>query len=199
MHMPTEEHYNQLKRILRYIKGTIIYGLQFYKGSSQIIAFSDVDWAGDSQDRISTGGYCVYIGQNIVSWLGKKQPTVARSSTEAEYKALANAASKVLWTIQVMKDLKKFDTNYMTKIWCDNNSAIALATNPVFHARTKHVEVDFHFVRVKIANKQLQVNHVPTEFQKADIFTTISRFEFLGDKLQLQEPQVSLRGDVKDT
>ena len=101
-----------------------------------------------------------------------------------------------------MKDLKKFDTNYMNKIWCDNNSAIALATNLVFHARTKHVEVDFHFVREKIDRKQLQVIHVPTEFQKADIFTkslTISRFEFLRDKLQLQEPQLSLRGDVKDT
>ena len=101
-----------------------------------------------------------------------------------------------------MKDLKKFDYNYMTKVWCDNNSAIALATNPVFHARTKHVEVDFHFVREKIANKQLQVSHVPTEFQTADIFTkplTISRFGFLRDKLQLRESQLTLRGDVKDT
>ena len=144
----------------------------------------------------------MYIGRNIVSWSAKKQATVARSSTEAEYKALANTTSEVLWTIQLMKDLKKFDPNYMTKVWCDNNSAIALATNPVFHARTKHVEVDFHFVREKIANKQIQVSHVPTKFQKADIFTkllTVSRFEFLRDKLQLCEPHLSLKGDVKDT
>ena len=101
-----------------------------------------------------------------------------------------------------MKDLKKYDNHCVSQIWCDNNSAIALATNPVFHARTKHVEVDFHFVREKIATKQLAVSHIPTEFQKADIFTkplTISRFQYLRDKLKLQESQLSLRGNDKDT
>ena len=94
--MPLEGHYNDVKRILRYIKGTTTYGIQFHKGSNRILFFSDADWAGESKYRRSTGGYCVYLGDNIISWSAKKQPIVARSSTEAEYKSLANTASKVL-------------------------------------------------------------------------------------------------------
>lgn len=100
----------------------------------------------------------MFLGPNLVSWSTKKQATVARSSTEAEYKALANAASELLWLLQLVKDLHVPDLSAIPILWCDNMSAISLATNPVFHARTKHVEVDFHFVREKIGQKQLQAS-----------------------------------------
>ena len=116
MHMPLEDHYNDVKRILRYIKGTTNYGIQFHKGSTKITAFSNADQVGDAQDRRSTGGYCVYLGNNIVSWYAKKQPTMDRSSIKAEYKSLANTASEVLWIIQLMKYLKKFDDNSISQI-----------------------------------------------------------------------------------
>lgn len=92
----------------------------------------------------------MYLGPNLVSWSAKKRVTVARSSIEAEYKALANAAAEVVWLLQLFKDLGIASHLSPPILWCDNISAISLTTNPVFHARTKHVEVDFHFEREKI-------------------------------------------------
>lgn len=124
---------------------------------------------------------------------------MARSSTEAEYKALANAASEVIWLLQLFKDLHIPEFATSPVLWCDNNSAISLATNPVFHARTKHIEVDFHFVREKIGLKQLQVRHVPSALQVADIFTkplTVARFLVLRDKLKLSSLPASVCGGM---
>lgn len=188
MHLPLESHYTDVKRIQRYIKGTLNQGLLFSKSPLLPSAFSDANWARDSLDRRSTRGYCVFLGANLVSWSAKKQPTVARSSTEAEYKALANAALEVMWLLQLFKDLHTSEFSSSPILWCDNNSAISLASNPVFHARTKHIEVDFHFVREKIGLKQLQVRHVPSALQVADIFTkpvTVARFLVLKNKQKL--------------
>lgn len=203
MHHPLDSHFTAVKRILRYVKGSLDQGLCFSKGNSlHVTAFSDADWAGDALDRRSTGGYCVFLGTNLVSWSSKKQPTVARSSTEAEYKALANAIAEVVWIDHLLKDLKyPVLSSHLPVLWCDNSSAISLASNPVFHARTKHVEVDFHFVREKVLHKQLLVKFVPSELQIADVLTkplTIQRFHFLRSKLQLFHIPASVCGGVLD-
>lgn len=152
--------------------------------------FSDVDCTGITSDRRSTRGYCVFLGPNLLSWSAKKQAIVARSSTKVEYKALANVATEIeiVWLLQVFKDLQVHHLITSPTLWCDNISALSLATIHVFHAHTKHVEVDFHFVREKIALKQLCVRHVPSGFQIANILTkplTVAKFLILRDKLKL--------------
>jgi len=135
-----------------------------------VSAFSDADWAGDIDDRRSTGGFAIFVGSNLVSWSARKQATVSRSSTEAEYKALANATAEVIWVQSLLKELK-VPTPPTARLWCDNLGATYLTANPVFHARTKHIEIDFHFVRERVAQKLLQVRFISTHDQVADGFT----------------------------
>jgi hypothetical protein len=131
-----------------------------------ISIFTDADWAGCVDDRRSTGGY----GPNLVSWSSKKQPTVSRSSTEAEYKALANGAAEAIWVDSVLSELG-VQRQRTPILWCDNLGATYLTANPVFHARTKHIEIDFHFVRERVATGELQVRFISSSDQVADVFT----------------------------
>ncbi|XP_019173479.1 PREDICTED: uncharacterized protein LOC109169035 [Ipomoea nil] len=171
MHSPTVDHWALVKRVLRYIKGTLDYGLRLTSSpSTSIHAFSDSDWAGCLIDRKSTSGFAVYLGTNLISWLSKKQRTVARSSTEAEYKALADVSAEVTWVVSLLRELGMHSGQSAT-LWCDNLGATYLCANPVFHARTKHVEIDYHFVRDKVASGDFVVNYVSTTDQLADIFT----------------------------
>ncbi|PKA61094.1 Retrovirus-related Pol polyprotein from transposon TNT 1-94 [Apostasia shenzhenica] len=170
MHAPTEDHWTGVKRILRYLKGTILYGPQFHRHSSHTLhAFSDADWAGSPNDRRSTGGFAIFLGNNLISWSSKKQSTVSRSSTEAEYKAIANAIAELVWLQSLLNELHLPVTGTPT-LWCDNIGATNLTANPVFHAHTKHVEIDFHFVRERVASHQLKVSYISTKNQLADIF-----------------------------
>jgi histone deacetylase 1/2 len=134
------------------VKGTLDQKLQFQKSDNTLNAFSDADWAGCPDDRRSTGGFAVKMGSNLVSWSSKKQPTVSRSSTESEYKAIANVAAELIWIQSLLKELGIFQWNAPV-LWCDNLGATYMTSNPMFHTRTKHIEVDFHFVREQVARK----------------------------------------------
>jgi transposase InsO family protein len=197
MNAPSDVHLTAAKRILRYLRGTLDHGLFYTPGPISLSAFSDADWAGDPNDRRSTSGLLVYLGHNPITWSAKKQLTVSRSSTEAEYRALASASAEVCWLRTLVKDLGLYLYDPPV-LWCDNVSALAIASNPVFHARTKHIEVDFHFIRERVLRKDLQVKFVSTVDQLADIFTkglSSHRFQELQSKLLVSVDTICLRGD----
>jgi len=172
------------------VKGTLNLGLKIKKSSSTLVsAFSDADWAGSIDDRRSTGGFAVFYGDNFVSWSARKQATVSRSSTEAEYKSMANATAEVIWVESLLDELG-IVLNQSPCLWCDNLGATYLSANPVFHARAKHIEIDFHFVRERVAKKQLQVRLIGSKDQLADGFTkalSSIKFEDFKGNLNLEK------------
>ena len=188
MNNPNEEHMEAVYRILRYLKLTPGKGLFFEKNQRRDIeVFSDADWAGSVQDRRSTSGYCTYVWGNLVTWRSKKQSVVSRSSAEAEFLAMAHGICEGIWLRRVLKELKISDEEPM-KMFCDNQSAISIAKNPVHHDRTKHVEIDRHFIKEKIDEGIIKILYVPTSLQTADILTkALPRkvFDDLSSKLGL--------------
>ena len=171
MHDPREPHLAALKRILRYVRGTLDLGLLLRPcAQSDLVVYSDADWAGCPDTRRSTSGYAVFLGDNLISWSSKQQHTVSRSSAEAEYRAVANAVAEVTWLRQLLSELHS-PLHKTTLVYCDNISAVYMSLNPIQHQRTKHVEIDLHFVRECIALGDVRVLHVPTTSQFADIFT----------------------------
>lgn len=198
---PTYVHWTATKRVLRYLKGTTDHALHLNATSTLTLqGFSDASFANNIEDRKSTGGYLVYFGQSLISWSSRKQQAVSRSSVESEYRALANLAAKVLWLTYLLKEIK-FPLKISPVLWTDSMSATALASNPVFHARSKHIELDVHFIWDHIFSKRLEVRHVPSSDQNADCLTkplAHSRFQFLKHKLGVLKPlSSSLQGDVK--
>ncbi|CAL2257492.1 unnamed protein product [Prunus armeniaca] len=145
---------------------------QFLKdeGDIQLLVYSDSDWAGDPNTRRSTTGYVVYLGNNPIPWQSRKQNYVSRSSTYAEYKALANSAYEFSWIRQILKDMHLF-LAAPPILQCDNLSALALSSNPVFHSRIKHLDTDFHFVRERVQHGDIHVQYVPTQEQVANMLT----------------------------
>ncbi|KAI3757628.1 hypothetical protein L6452_05170 [Arctium lappa] len=171
MHDPREPHLHALKRILRYIRGTLDHGLQLHVSpGSDLIAYSDADWGGCPVSRRSTSGYCVFLGENLVSWSSKRQGVISRSSAEAEYRGVANDVVETCWVRNLLRELRCPPAK-ATIVYCDNISSVYMSSNPVQHQRTKHIEIDIDFVRDQVARGLVRVLHVPSSTQYADIFT----------------------------
>jgi hypothetical protein len=168
---PTVNPYNAACRVIRYLKHNPGRGLLFPRHSDlQIFGFIDADWAGYLDTRKSTTGYCFFIGSSLVSWKAKKQTTVSRSSSEAEYRALSSATCELQWVLYLLADLK-IQLTKVPILYCDNQSAIHIASNPVFHERTKHLDIDCHLVREKVLKGVLKLLPVSTNNQLADFLT----------------------------
>ncbi|KAG6411307.1 hypothetical protein SASPL_129387 [Salvia splendens] len=171
MENPTTTHFKAAKRILRYIKGTIDYGLLYSATNDyRLVGYSDSDWAGDTDDRKSTSGYVFYMGDTAFTWMSKKQPIVTLSTCEAEYVAATFSVCHAIWLRSLLSELG-WPQKEPTTICVDNKSAIALSKNPVFHNRSKHIDTRYHYIRECIANQEIQVEYVKSQDQVADIFT----------------------------
>ena len=171
MHSPIVHHLNIVKRILRYLKGSIGRGIIMHNNHSTIISgYTDADWAGNAIDRKSKIGHCTFVGGNLVTWKSKKQQVVARSSVEAEYRAMAVTACELIWLKGLLSDLG-FPSPTPMSLMCDNQAAIHIAANPVFHERTKHIEVDCHFIRTQVQTQVIRTVFTRSHAQLADLFT----------------------------
>ena len=172
---PNATHWTAVKRIFRYLAGTpgrgLYYGGQGSGSGFTGLGFTDADWGG-SDDRRSIGGYTFLLNGSAISWNSKKQSTVALSSTEAEYMALTQAVKESIWLQALLLDLgAQKHLEEIRNIYIDNQGAIALARNPEYHARTKHIDIQYHFVRQHIEAKKITLTHCPTSEMTADIFT----------------------------
>ncbi|XP_026420157.1 uncharacterized protein LOC113316152 [Papaver somniferum] len=188
MSAPRSIHYAAVLRILRYLKGTLHQGLHFSSTSDlKLKAYSDSDWAGDVTDRRSTTGYCIFLGNSLISWRSKKQSVVSRSNAEAEYRALAHTTSEIVWLRWLLGDMG-VHLSGPTPLFCDNKAAIHIAHNDVFHERTKHIEIDCHFVRHHYKKQTIGLHYATSELHIADLFTKThpsKRLQFLSSKLNM--------------
>ncbi|GJQ89736.1 ribonuclease H-like domain-containing protein [Tanacetum coccineum] len=171
MHDPREPHFAALKRIMRYVQGTLKLGLHLYaSATTSLVGYTDVDWACFSSTRKSTSGYCVFLGNNLLSWSAKRQHTIYRSSAEVEYQGVANVVAETAWIRNLLLELQS-PLLTATLVYCDNVSAVYMSANPVQHQRTKYIEIDIHFVRDMVKVGHVRVLYVPSRFQYVDIFT----------------------------
>ncbi|KAH7430932.1 hypothetical protein KP509_08G021100 [Ceratopteris richardii] len=184
MHKPGRPHMEAAKRVLKYLKGTMNEGLFYsYTSDIELKVYSDADWAGFRDDRRSISGYISFADSKIISWSSKKQATVALSSTEVEYRGLANATQEIMWLKSLYTDLGLHSST--PHIFGDNTSSLHLVANLVYHARTKHIEVHYHYVREKLMSKDIQLSYVSTDMQCADMLTKaldgtkLSRFNLM--------------------
>ncbi|RVW27445.1 Retrovirus-related Pol polyprotein from transposon RE2 [Vitis vinifera] len=171
LQLPCDSHWDAIIRILRYIKSTLGQGVLYdNRCHTQVVGYIDADWAGSPTDRRSTSGYCVFIGGNLISWKSKKQDVVAKFSAEVEYRVMALATCELIWLKHLLQELR-FGKDEQMKLICDNQAALHIASNPVFHERTKHIEVDCHFIREKITSVCVATSFVNSNDQLVDIFT----------------------------
>ncbi|GAB2297069.1 hypothetical protein Dimus_038454 [Dionaea muscipula] len=201
MHCPSQLHWTATKQLLRYLKHTINHGLHLRHGSSPtLLTYSDADWAGNVDDRTSTSAYIVFFGGNPISWSSRKQRVVARSSTEAEYRALALAASELMWLQQLLSDIGLLPSSPPVLL-CDNLGATHLSLHPVMHSRMKHIQIDVHFIRDLVAKGHFRVCHVHTADQLADLLTkplSRDRTATLCNKIGLRPGGCILRGCITE-
>ncbi|KAB2628036.1 hypothetical protein D8674_032831 [Pyrus ussuriensis x Pyrus communis] len=171
MHSPSEDHMAAVMRILAYLKSAPGKGVLYRKhGHLRIEGFTDADWAGSVGDRRSTSGYFTFVGGNLVTWRSKKQKVVSRSSAEAEFRGMAHGICELLWLRKLLEGLG-FKPKETMRLYCDNKSARDIADNPVQHDRTKHVEVDRHFIKEKLERKIVSIPFVSSDEQLADVLT----------------------------
>lgn len=167
---PSDTHWSAFKRVVRYIKGTKDHGILYQAdGGNEIIGYTDSSWAED-EESLSTSGYSFQAGSGLVSWRSKRLGGPSSSSTEAEYRAYLAASQEAQWLRKLTFDVHG-EVPDKTRIWSDNQGAIQLAKNPVFHSRTKHIGVHYNFTKDLIVNKEISIGYMPTEEMVADIFT----------------------------
>ncbi|BBG96386.1 transposable element gene [Prunus dulcis] len=155
MHNPTKKHMGTAKRVLRYVQGTINYGIAYDKGKGAVlIGYCDSDWSGSEDDMRSTSGYAFNLGSGAFSWASIKQSSVALSTAEAEYMSAAEATAQAMWLRFVLSDFGEEQVE-PTQLLCDNTSAIAISKNPVHHHKTRHINRRFHFIRDALQNGEM--------------------------------------------
>jgi len=169
-HNPGRVHWDAAKRVLRYLKGTKTWRLKLGGKTPTIAAFTDSDWGSHRDDRRSIGAYLIKIGDGVVSWKSKKQPCVALSSTEAEYMALCQASKGSVWMADFLKSLGVMVQGPMV-VNADNQGSIALAKNPVFHDRSKHIDIQYHYTRDLVKEDKIKLKYIPTKDMLADLLT----------------------------
>nr|GEW54232.1 ribonuclease H-like domain-containing protein [Tanacetum cinerariifolium] len=166
MHDPREPHFAALKRIWRYVKGTVDFGLLLYaSATTSLVGYTDTDWAGCPSTRRSTSGYCVFLGDNLLYLSAKRQHTLSRSSAEAEYRGVANVVAETAWLRNLLRELHS-PLSTVTLVYCDNVSAVYMSANPVQHQQTNHIEIDIHFVCDMVTAGQIRVLHVPSRYRR---------------------------------
>ena len=180
MQDPKESHGAALKQVMRYLRGTIEYGLTFAQSTSlELMGFSDSSHNVDNDDGKSTTGHVFYLNRSPITWCSCKQEIVALSSCEAEFMAATEAAKQGIWLQELLGEVIGRPSKKVV-IKVDNNSVIALTKNPVFHGRSKHIHRRFHFIRECVENNQVEVEHVPGNEQRADILTkSLGRIKFV--------------------
>ena len=191
---PSKEHWRAIKRVLRYLQGTKDLGITYddLNGYADIhvSGYSDADWGSSLVDRRSISGYIFLIGGGAVAWSSKKQPTVALSSTEAEYMASSNATTQAIWLRSLFTELN-FIQPSPAELLLDNQSAIALASNPQFHARSKHIDIRHHFIRTCVTKGEVCLFWCPTQEMIADILTkplSYPKFKLMSQLLSMLAP-----------
>ena len=168
---PTTRHWIGVKRILRYLKGTSDLGLRYSRnGDEDVVGYSDSDWAGDLDDRKSVSGYMFKLCGAPISWRSKKQTSVALSTAEAEYIALAYASQEAIWLRRLMTELR-MEQSKPTLIYENNQSAISLAQNVQFHGRMKHIDIRHHFIREKVSDRSIALKYCSSNQMLADLLT----------------------------
>ena len=171
MENPTTTHFKAAKRILRYLKGTIDFGLLYwFSNNYKLVGYSDSDWGGDIDDIKSTSGFVFFMGTTSFTWMLRKQPIITLSTCEAEYVAATSCVCHVVWLRNLLKELSMTQEEPI-EICVDNKLAIALAKNPVFHDWSKHIDTQYHYIRECITRKEVQVEYLKSQDQAADIFT----------------------------
>jgi hypothetical protein len=202
MQTPQEPHLDAMRTILKYIKHILLCGI-FYEAKSQlqVHGYTNVDWACNVSNRRSINGFMFSFGNGAVSWNSKKQPTIALSSTEAECKGPTIVACEIVWLQKLLSYLGQL-VDAPIVIYCDNISSILLANNSMYHVKTKHIEVHYHFIREKILAKEINLIHVNIKDQVVYIFTKalgtnkLRRFKKI---LGVLEVDLNLRGNVENS
>lgn len=201
MHQPQVSHMEAVWRIIRYLKGTPGHGVLFKSnGHLKTQVYTDADWAGDKGNRRSTSGYFTLVGGNLVTWRSKKQKVVSLSSAEAEFRGIARGLAEILWIRKLLTEIG-FPPTETSKIMCDNEAAIQISENPVQHDRTKHIDVDRHFIKEKLEAGIIELPFVRSKDQLADILTKAVNGSFFNDclgKLSIGDPTTQLEGECQN-